>query len=77
MNTDSTRISDTQVRIANKQYSFRSRDEADRFVQCLENKEASHCIAECPPDTTSDVSPNQPGEGITIGPPPGVLDSEE
>ncbi|MEM5436531.1 hypothetical protein [Paraburkholderia diazotrophica] len=81
MNTDSTRISDTQVRVANKQYGFRSRDEADRFVQCLQNKEASHCIAECPPDTTSDVSPqgspNQSGAGITIGPPPGVLDSEE
>lgn len=81
MNTVMTRITETQVRVADKLYGFRSRDDADRFVQCLEDKDASHCIAECPPETTSDVHPqgsrNESGAGITIGPPPGALDSDE
>jgi hypothetical protein len=76
-----TRMSDTQVQVASKIYGFRSRDDADRFVQCLRDKDASHCVADCPPDTTSDAHPqgsgNGSGAGITIGPPPGALDSDQ
>ncbi|CAD6507817.1 hypothetical protein ACFQ3P_00530 [Paraburkholderia sabiae] len=81
MDTLWTRPTDTQVQVDNKLYGFRSRDHADRFVQCLREKNASQCVAECVPDSTTDAypqgTPNESGAGITIGPPPGALDSEE
>jgi hypothetical protein len=80
MQLSSTRLSDTQLRVANKLYGFRTRDEADRFEACLRDTDASQCVAQCPPSTTADADPTdstkQSGAGITIGPPPGVLDND-
>ena len=80
METLSKRLSDTQVQVASKIYGFRSPQEADRFVQCLRDGGASRCIADVPPES-ADAYPAGSGKGsgagITIGPPPGGLDSDE
>jgi hypothetical protein len=81
METPSKRLSDTQVQVASKIYGFRSPQEADRFVQCVRDGDASRCIADIPPATVTDAYPagTRTGSrpGITIGPPPGGLDSDD
>jgi hypothetical protein len=81
METPSKRLSDTRVQVASKIYGFRSPQEADRFVQCLRDGGASRCIADVPPESATDAYPAESrtgsGGGITIGPPPGGLDSDE
>ncbi|MGF6737573.1 hypothetical protein OKW33_001658 [Paraburkholderia atlantica] len=81
METPSKRLSDTRVQVASKIYQFRSPQEADRFEQCLRDGGASRCVADVPPETATDAYPpgtrKGSGAGITIGPPPGGLDSDE
>lgn len=81
METLSKRLSDTQVQVASKIYGFRTPQEADRFVQCLRDGGGSRCIADVPPETTTDADPAEAckgsGAGITIAPPSGGLDSDE
>ncbi|MGF6920456.1 hypothetical protein [Paraburkholderia sp. 40] len=78
METPSKRLSDTQVQVASKIYGFRSSQEADRFVQCLRDGDASRCVADVPPETATDAPGTRTGSGagMTIGPPPGGLDSD-
>ncbi|WP_425605890.1 3-deoxy-D-arabino-heptulosonate 7-phosphate synthase [Paraburkholderia sejongensis] len=79
MDTQPKRLSDTQVQVENKIYGYRSREEADRFMQCLRDGDANWCVADCPPQTVVDAYPAdaRKGAGITIGPPSGGLDNDE
>ncbi|OLL32067.1 3-deoxy-D-arabino-heptulosonate 7-phosphate synthase [Burkholderia sp. SRS-W-2-2016] len=81
MDTQPKRLSDTQVQVESKIYGYRSREEADRFMQCLRDGEANWCVADCPPQTVVDAYPagarKGAGAGITIGPPSGGFDKDE
>jgi hypothetical protein len=78
METQPKRLSDTQVQLESKIYGFGSRDDADRFVQCLRDGNGSRCIADVPPQSVADAYPPKGANpGITISPPPGPLDNDE
>jgi hypothetical protein len=76
MNMKGTRLSDTEVQVANRIYVFESAANADAFEQCLRDTAAAQCVAKYPPMATRDAAPSRPGAGITIAPPPGGLDQE-